>query len=273
MISPADASQLPPQSLPLAGEAGAREAVTAVLARRTMLLPDIDWVTIPGGEFVYQEGERRRLPAFRIARHPVTNSQYQTLIDAGGYRDERWWTDLQRPEPEASRWPQANRPRTNVDWYEAVAFCRWLSEMFAYEVRLPTEEEWERAARGVDGREYPWGSPYESGRANIDETARYGGDRVGDWLLEQTTAVGVYPHGASSEGVLDLSGNVWEWCLNQYDYPEQTQADTSGQARVLRGGSWFNPADDARGALRSRVVPDYRSVGLGFRVVSSAPIS
>ena len=271
MISPADPSQLPPQSLPLACEAGAREAVTAVLARRTMLLPDIDWVTIPGGEFVYQEGWRRRLPAFRIARHPVTNSQYQTFIDAGGYGDERWWTDLRRPEPEPSRWPQANRPRTNVDWYEAVAFCRWLSEMFAYEVRLPTEEEWERAARGVDGREYPWGNGYESGRANIDETPSWA--RVGEWYLQQTTAVGVYPHGASSEGVLDLSGNVWQWCSNKYERPEQTQADTSGQARVLRGGSWNGSAGNARGAQRDGLSPVGRVVNGGFRVVSSAPIS
>ena len=154
MISPADPSQLPPQSLPLACEAGAREAVTAVLARRTMLLPDIDWVTIPDGEFVYQEGWRRRLPAFRIARHPVTNSQYQTFIDAGGYRDERWWTDLQRPDPRASPWPQPYRRRTNVAWYEPGACRRCWSELFAYEVRLPTAEEWERAPRRATCREH-----------------------------------------------------------------------------------------------------------------------
>ncbi len=235
-------------------------------------LPEIDWVEIPGGEFIYQDGERRTLPAFRIARYPVTNIQYQTFLDAGGYRDDRWWRDLERPEPASSRWTQTNRPRTDVDWYEAVAFTRWLSAQLGDEVRLPTEEEWERAARGVDGREYPWGKEYESGRANLDETARYGGDRVGDWLLDQTTAVGVYPHGASSEGVLDLSGNVWEWCLNKYEHPEQIQPDTSGDWRVLRGGSWNSHADLARGSLRGRPRPDARSHYYGFRLVSSAPI-
>ena len=202
----------------------------------------------------------------------MTNLQYQTFSDAGGYRDERWWRELIRPEPVPSRWPQANRPRTNVDWYEAVAFCRWLSAQFAYEVRLPTEDEWERAARGVDGWQYSWGKAYESGRANIDETARYGGDRVGDWFLDQTTAVGVYPHGTSREGVLDLSGNVWEWCVNKSDHPDQIQADTSGDSRVLRGGSWNDDAGLARGSRRRRGRPGDRNSGPGFRLVSSAPI-
>ncbi len=233
-------------------------------------LPEIDWVEIPGGEFIYQDGERRTLPGFSMARYPVTNAQYQAFIDAGGYRDERWWQGLKRPEPETPSWPQANRPRTNVDWYEAVAFSRWLSKQLGYEVRLPNELEWERVARGRDGREYPWGKAYESGRANINETRSY--DRVGEWNLQQTTAVGVYPHGTSSEGVLDLSGNVWEWCLNTYDRPEQAEADTSGQSRVLRGGSWDGNPDLARGSRRGTSLPGSRYNYRGFRLVSSAPI-
>ncbi len=234
-------------------------------------LPEIDWVEIPGGGFIYQEGQRRTLKTFRMARYPITNAQYQAFIDAGGYREERWWKNLKRPDPEGARWSQPNRPRTNVDWYEAAAFCRWLSAQLGYEVRLPTEEEWERTARGRDGREYPWGSTYESGRANIEETSSY--RRVGEWNLGQTTAVGLYPHGASNEGALDLLGNVWEWCVNKYDHLEQIEADTSGQTRVVRGGSWYNSADRARGALRNWFGPVSRNGDLGFRVVSSAPIS
>ncbi len=256
----------------MTGEENSSGTPTVVrLPPRTILLPDIDWVDIAGGDFIYQQGERRSLPAFRIARYPVTNIQYQTFIDAGAHGDQRWWQDLQRPQPEASKWPHSNRPRTNVDWYEAMAFCCWLSAQLGYEVRLPTEEEWERAARGVEGREYPWGKGYESGRANVNETF---GRRVGDWFIAQTTAVGVYPQGASSEGVLDLSGNVWEWCLNKYEPPEQIQADTSGESRVLRGGSWGDAAGGgARGSRRSRANPDYRADSSGFRVVSSAPIA
>ncbi len=252
----------PPVSSGAAGTLPARRQLT-------LLLPDIDWVTIAGGDFVYQQRERRRLPAFRIARYPVTNLQYQTFTDAGGYRDDRWWRDLKRSEPEPPRWPQANRPRTNVDWYEAVAFCRWLTAQLTYEIRLPTEEEWERAARGVEGREYPWGNDYESGRANINETH----DKSGQWYLQQTTAVGVYPHGASSEGILDLAGNVGEWCLNEYEHPEQMQADKSSATRVPRGGSWRDVAEFARSSRRSTSPSDGRSINLGFRLVSSAPIA
>ncbi|MEF8703679.1 MAG: SUMF1/EgtB/PvdO family nonheme iron enzyme [Candidatus Accumulibacter sp. UW26] len=252
-----------------AGEGTSFGTPTVRSQPRTILLPDIDWVDIAGGDFIYQEGERRSLPAFRIARYPVTNIQYQTFIDAGAHGDQRWWQGLQRPQPEASKWPQINRPRTNVDWYEAMAFCRWLSVQLGYEVRLPTEEEWERAARGVEGWEYPWGEGYESGRANIYET--YG--EMGQWNLKQTTTVGVYPHGASNDRVLDLSGNVWEWCLNKYGHPEQIQADTSGESRVLRGGSWLLTAGFARGSRRFRSYPDYRVGSYGFRVVSSAPIA
>ncbi|HRD92850.1 MAG TPA: SUMF1/EgtB/PvdO family nonheme iron enzyme [Accumulibacter sp.] len=241
----------------------------AAQGQRTILLPDIDWVEIPGGDFVYQAGAKRSLPTFFMARYPVTTVQYQTFIDADGYRDQRWWQDLVRPEPEDPHWPQANRPRTNVDWYEAVAFCRWLSVQFGYEVRLPTEEEWERAARGSDGRAYPWGEAYQTGYANIDET----GGKSGAWDLRQTTAVGVYPHAASAEGALDLAGNVWEWCVNKYDSPEQVEADTSGEWRVARGGSWFHYPVNARGSLRSSDHPVNRYYFRGFRLVSSAPIA
>ena len=250
--------------------AAADLGIDAVQAQRMILLPDIDWVEIPGGDFIYQEGERRSLPTFYMARYPVTNVQYQTFIDAGGYRNERWWTDLVRPEPQESNWPQGNRPRSNVDWYEAVAFSRWLSAQLGYEVRLPTEDEWERAARGRDGHEYPWGVGYRRGYANIDEKST----NAGEWCLERTTAVGVYGHAASAEGVLDLSGNVWEWCLNKYAHPDQVAADTSGDSRVVRGGSWYVDPVYARGSRRGGYSPDNRSsfVG-GFRLVSSAPIA
>jgi len=229
-------------------------------------LPALDWVEIPGGAFIYQEGEKRTLLTFHMARYPVTNVQYQAFIDGGGYRDPRWWENLVKTVCEAPRWSQSNRPRTNVNWYEAVAFSRWLSAELGYIVGLPTEGEWERAARGHEGREYPWGKNYRTGYANLNEKSA----KAGEWYLGQTTAVGVYPHAASAEGVLDLAGNVWEWCLNKYGRPDEIMADTSSDSRVLRGGSWNINPGDARCSRRGGFFPANRDVR-GFRLVSSAP--
>ena len=258
-------------------------------------LPAIDWVAIPPGRFKYQQGEPLELPGFWMARYPVTNRQFQAFIAAGGYEVApgmlRWtrqaltkltgrevepgtdgWRNLCQPQPEASRWPQGNRPRTNVDWYEAVAFNRWLGERLGLPdgtLRLPTETEWERAARGAAGRVYPWGNEYRPGYANVDE--REG--QAGPWYLQQTTAVGVYPHGAAPEGVEDLSGGVWEWCLNRYDDPSDTRVDASGASRALRGGSWNRSPGNARADGRVGDCPNRRNDRVGFRVLSSVPMS
>jgi formylglycine-generating enzyme required for sulfatase activity len=148
-----------------------------------------------------------------------------------------------------------------VDWYEAVAFSRWLAAQLNQPIRLPTEQEWEKAARGTDGRQYPWGHDYINGYANVYESK-----------LSQTTAVGMFPQGESPYGVMDMAGNVWEWCLNKGDHPEQIEPDTSGNWRVLRGGSWFLNPEFARAAYRFRCLPDLRSSHGGFRVVLSVPI-
>ena len=234
-------------------------------------LPDVDWVEIPGGPFVYQDGETRELPDFWVARYPVTNAQYQAFIDDGGYKDRRWWQDLKRPKPEDSRWLQKNRPRTNVDWYECVAFARWLNARLGLSegsIRLPSELEWEKAARGEQGRMFPWGNEYRSGYANVNETR----GEQGQWNLGQTTAVGVYPHGASPYAVEDLAGNVWEWCLNKSDDLEVIAPDRSSASRALRGLSWITAPDLARADLRRWSPPESRLDHWGFRLLSSVPI-
>jgi formylglycine-generating enzyme required for sulfatase activity len=129
---------------PPSGGASAAQNETQPRPTRRMRIPDIDWVEIPGGPFRYQQGETRELPSFWIGRYPVTNAQYRTFIDDGGYYEPLWWRDLECPKPEAPRWPQPNRPRTNVDWYEGVAFTRWLTARLGLpegSIRLPTELE------------------------------------------------------------------------------------------------------------------------------------
>jgi len=239
-------------------------------AVRSRLIPDIDWVEVPAGEFRYGERNKRiRLPAFHIARHPITNGQFRCFSDdPQGYADPRWWEGLaERSERAAdAAWDYANHPRETVSWFEAMAFCRWLSGTLGYEVRLPHEQEWEKAARGADGREFPWGE-FESGHANIDET--WGG--VGTHHLGLTSAVGIYPQAASPCGALDMAGNVWEWCLNRYDKP--TETDPGGDdRRVVRGGSWRHDRGGARCACRYYVPPGARYHALGFRVLCVSPI-
>ena len=248
------------------------DLLSSMAKTRTIRVPDIAWMEVPAGSFVYGERGQEQttdLDGFWISKYPITNVQYQSFVDDGGYEDERWWHDLVKPEPEAPEWSQPNRPRTNVDWYEAVAFCRWLSSRLDLNdsaISLPTKQQWEKSARGEQGLIYPWGNEYLTGYANVDETR----EEAGRWNLGQTTAVGMYPQGESLYGVCDLSGTVWEWCLNKIDSDIVTP-DRSGDERVLRGGSWNYPPNDARSVTRHRLHPESRHLNRGFRVVSSTP--
>lgn len=116
-----------------------------------------------------------------------------------------------------------------------MAFCAWLSHRLGRDIRLPTEWQWERAARGADGRAYPWGSQYLAGSANINEKTD---NDAKTHYLDRTSAVGVYPRGVSPEGVMDLSGNVWEGCLNEYRNPERLgpEGTVSRAAQRIRFG-------------------------------------
>jgi formylglycine-generating enzyme required for sulfatase activity len=158
-----------------------------------------------------------------------------------------------------------------VSWYEAYAFTRWLTAKLGFEVRLPTESEWEKAARGIDGRIYPWGNEYTIGYANVDEVD----SRAGLYCLQRTTAVGIYLQSASPYDVLDMSGNVGEWSATKWrwSYNELEDNDPEGDAdRVLRGGSWRDGPDYARCAARSSDLPFGGDYDWGFRVMCSAPM-
>jgi formylglycine-generating enzyme required for sulfatase activity len=200
---------------------------------------------------------------FAISKYPVTWAQYRSFLQAeDGYRQQHWWQGLSRravqPGEQYRQWD--NHPAENVSWYDAVAFCRWLSVRLGYEVRLPTEWEWQQAATGGDpAREYPWGTDWDSAYANTSESG-----------LSRTTAVGLYPQGASPVGALDMGGNVEEWCLNKYEKPQDI--NPSGEAcRVVRGGSWPVNLDLAHASFRLPYGPDFRLYDLGLRVVRSFP--
>jgi formylglycine-generating enzyme required for sulfatase activity len=265
---PAKSQPVPPKPKP----APTQDRATADAVRAIIGEP-FAWCEVPAGEFIYQKDQRLTLPAFQIAKYPVTYSQFQTFIDAkDGFKDPRWWAGLaqdQSNKPGDQQWKINDHPRENVSWYDAMAFCRWLSwrcgagyaidDISSWAVRLPTEFEWEKAARGTDGREYPWGNGFDKNRANTRESG-----------IEQTTPVTRYTDGASPYGVLNMCGNVWEWCLTGYNDPQMAaskESISSNRRRVLRGGSWGSYHDGARAAARNNNYPNSRNSDYGFVLV------
>ncbi|MBN2470415.1 MAG: SUMF1/EgtB/PvdO family nonheme iron enzyme [Anaerolineae bacterium] len=236
-------------------------------------LPDIAWcyVDVPKElhgkqiEFVDDGGGTFGafvIEPFYIAKYPVTYAQFQAFVE-DDYANPAWWRDMperyQAQDVEKARQPYTNYPRDSVSWYQAVAFCRWLSHELGYEVTLPTEQHWQWAAQnGLERRDYPWeGGGWDGRRCNTREAG-----------VGRSTAVGMYPHGAAACGALDMSGNLWEWCLNKYENPEMvTVADDSTAGRVLRGGSWSSSQYVARAASRYNFNPFIRDFSYGFRVV------
>ncbi|MCM8613249.1 SUMF1/EgtB/PvdO family nonheme iron enzyme [Accumulibacter sp.] len=230
-------------------------------------LPDIAWVDIAAGEVEIEGLVQHRfvVDPLRVARYPVTWQQYGAFVMASdGYRDRRWWRRLvQRKQPGEARWAGNNYPAINVCWADAVAFCRWLSARWglagAQVVRLPTEWEWQWIAQGgASRRRYPWGDDWQPALANSHESG-----------VGRTVAVGMYPLGAAA-GVYDLAGNVWEWCLNEYHVPGNTQVG-GNQPRALRGGSWLDFPGDLRCGRREAFPPDERDGDIGFRIVLAPP--
>jgi formylglycine-generating enzyme required for sulfatase activity len=220
--------------------------------------PELDWVDIPGGGVpVGRDPVARRqdaladeipahvveLAGFELSVTPVTNAQYAVFVAETGWEPPPHWRG-ERPPPGL-----ADHPVTWVDWHDADAFCRWVGG------RLPSEAEWEKAARGTDGRAYPWGDDADVSRAVVGRGMKAG----------TTEPAGSHPEGASPYGLLDMAGNVWEWTASWYGpYPDPVALGTE---RVLRGGSYATPdLRLARCAARSRSHPSRRQSHIGFRV-------
>ncbi|HHT9123462.1 MAG TPA: SUMF1/EgtB/PvdO family nonheme iron enzyme [Candidatus Wunengus sp. YC63] len=228
------------------------------------------FVKIEGEEYDLEGLGKVNITPFEICKYPVTNQWYKEFIDAKGYeKSEYWgphgWEWLKRQQVEFPLywheriWKSPNSPVVGICWYEAYAFCRWLTEAKndGYTYQLPTEQEWQAAAAGKNGREYAWGKGFDGNKCNASES------KIG-----RTSAVGIFVEGNTPEGIADLSGNVWEWTKTQYDTKNSANdfiIDKNwDKGLALRGGSWISEGSGCRCACRSGVVPDYRG-DIGFR--------
>ena len=228
-------------------------------------VPALEWCKVPGGVLRLDGiAETFQVRDFHIAKYLVTSGQYDAFTAAeDGYHELRWWEGLPRRSvpPEAYR-KIPNHPMESLSWYEAIAFCRWLSHRLGFEVRLPTEMEWQMAASGGDSaRLFPWGNTWDDDRANTLESG-----------LGRTIAVGMYPDGAAPCGALDMMGNVWEWCLNESADPNSTEIFEAEQ-RAVRGSCWYHEANYCVTSFRNPAW-DYaepRTQLRGFRVVGHPP--
>jgi formylglycine-generating enzyme required for sulfatase activity len=255
-------------------------------AKRLVWMPEV--IEIPAGPFLMGSSdadldayEREKpqheleLPTYYIGRTPVTNEQFRPFVESDGYANPDYWTKAGwqwccREQISApcfwnnEKWNSSGYPVVGISWYEAVAYARWLEKQTDLPYRLPTEAEWEKAARGPDGRIWPWGNRWESGRCNSKEAGK-----------QSTTAVDSYPDGASPYGILDMVGNVKEWCATRWTkkYPYRLEAEwteqylTGNHERIVRGGSRIRSQGCVRGAFRGiKYDPGYRSDLIGLRI-------
>ncbi|MBQ6480327.1 MAG: SUMF1/EgtB/PvdO family nonheme iron enzyme, partial [Anaerolineaceae bacterium] len=213
-------------------------------------LSGIEMLHIPAGTFLYGPAEEQteiQLDAYWIGQTEVTNAQYRKCVEAG-YCEDSAMMDIYN-------WKTADQPVNYVTYRQAQRFCKWIGG------KLPSEQQWEKAARGTNGQIYPWGNEAPT------ETNRYANIPGENSDIQN---VGVFPNGASPYGVLDMTGNVWEWTSTGFDSDQNTQADTSDKEYVIRGGSASpSETDEAANTLRT----DYRGHSakpnyfLGFRCV------
>jgi iron(II)-dependent oxidoreductase len=191
------------------------------------------------------------LGTYYIDKYPVTNQAYRRFLRETGHPQPLFWTDPQFNHP--------SHPVVGLSWYDALAYCNWANK------RLPTEAEWEKAAKGEANFIYPWGNEFKPGMANVDA------------VLSHTSPVDQFFMGISPYGCLDMIGNVWEWCYDWFDEKFYTMSPANnpkgpenGKKKVIRGGGWDTISFNARNAFRFFADPASKSPNIGFRCVVDA---
>ena len=270
-------------------------AVAEISNAAQRVLATIEWVAIPEGEFLmgstpeeveaaYQDAKLRSsmleqhtfdaelpqhkvyLSAYEISRYEITNAQYRAFVAAmncptpRGHNGEKTWED--------ETLNGDTQPVVGVTWFDAQAFAEWIGGS------LPTEAQWERAARGTQARIYPWGDTPPKARQHANFARRY----------NRPMPIGQFPKGESPEGIADLAGNVWEWCLDEYNLTTYQRNAEDGprnplnlrfrdvlRARVIRGGAWDVGRAFLRSGLRFKFYPLDSTHTIGFRVVRPRP--
>ena len=246
-------SEKGPQESATGDKQGYEKTVSAQSQEPSMVL-------VPAGEFTMgsstgdsdeRPAHQVYLDAFSIDRYEVTVGQYAAFLQESGSHPPSDWATM-------NRLAHQKRPVSNVDWADAAAYCKWAGQ------RLPTEAEWEKAARGTDGRLYPWGNEAPTLlHANFGKT---------DWNNHGVLApVGSFEEGKSPYGIYDMAGNVWEWVSDWYDFryykssPSKNPiGPSSGGTKVIRGGSWYSNPKALRSANRSLISPTDQGL-TGFR--------
>ncbi len=237
--------------------ASASAAESQVESVSPIVKPPENMILIPKGPFLYGEDRHREeIPYdYYMDIYLVTNQQYKGFVLDNGYGTKTCWSEegWSWKEKEAikspgywnnSTWNKPDHPVVGVSYYEAEAYAKWAGK------RLPTEQEWEKAARGTDGREYPWGEEFDATKCNSKESG-----------FATTSPVTKYANGVSPYGCYDIAGNVWEWCASWYDDDKDY--------RVLRGGSWSSDAYNLRTSSRTWYTTVNRNFFIGFRLVQA----
>mgnify|MGYP001306903900 CR=1 FL=1 len=239
-----------------------------------------EWIMIPQGQVILTHDDDVHpsnylqhdtvfdVPTFEMVKYPITNAQYRAFVDAGGYLNNRYWIDEGKKQRDAHQWKQPlywddsfwngdDYPVVGISWYEAVAYCLWLSDVTNEYIQLPTEQQWQRAAQGNDEREYPWGNDFDPLKCNQSHEEN----------RHQTTPIQTYENkGDSPYGVVDMVGNVWEWCLTDYETGSHTIQ--GAHLPIIRGGSWSTSGKFFLTTYhRKGVYPYNRDNDLGFRIV------